>query len=260
MPLLSRNSSKTSSRTSIPDALENENENLINSDEVKIYLTDKELKSLMKNRNDSEEVNHTMTNPLGRLLLQLGASHNKLLEMNNLNTKLIPLSDICKSFQENCKLNKDEIYTSIQDSSNLLKRDLYNRELNYHLQNPLIKAPDYFSPEDNLNTRQKVIDATRLFPQHKQKFSGDGNPPIAEFIYLVNSAQSRLKLSENEFKQRLLLCTTGNAHKLLRNLVTEGDTKESIYHKLMVLYDSTVSPETVKSELLRFKKYTKNQI
>ena len=47
MPLLSRNSSKTSSRTSIPDALENENENLINLDEVKIYLTDKELKSLM---------------------------------------------------------------------------------------------------------------------------------------------------------------------------------------------------------------------
>ena len=73
-----------------------------------------------------------------------------------------------------------------------------------------------------MNTPQKVIDATRLFPQHKQKFSGDGNPPIAEFIYLVNSAQSRLKLSENEFKQRLLLCTTGNAHKLLRNLVTEG--------------------------------------
>ena len=111
MPLLSRNSSKTSSRTSIPDAIENENDNLINTT---IYLTDNELNSLMKNRNDSEEVNHTMTNPLGRLLLQLGASHNKLLEMNNPNTKLIPLSDICKSFQENCKLNKDEIYTSIQ--------------------------------------------------------------------------------------------------------------------------------------------------
>ena len=89
MPLLSRNSSKTSSRTSIPDALENENENLNNSDEVKIYLTDKELKSLMKNRNDSDEVNHTMTNPLGRLLLQLGASHNKLLEMNNPNYIII---------------------------------------------------------------------------------------------------------------------------------------------------------------------------
>ena len=37
---------------------------------------------------------------------------------------VIPLSGICKSFQDNCKLNKDEIYTSIQDSSNLFKRDL----------------------------------------------------------------------------------------------------------------------------------------
>ena len=87
MPLLSRNSSKTSSRTSIPDAINEINdEDNINTT---IYLTDNELNSLMKNRNDSEEVNHTVTNPLGRLLLQLGASHNKLLEMNNPNYIII---------------------------------------------------------------------------------------------------------------------------------------------------------------------------
>ena len=259
MPLLSRNSSKTSSRTSIPDAINEINdEDNINTT---IYLTDNELNSLMNNR--TEEVSHTMTNPLGRLLLQLGASHNKLMEINNPNNpnNLMNLSDMCKSFQEGVRLNKDEIYTSIKNSSNLLKRDLYHRELNYHLQNPLIKAPDYFSPEDTLTTPQKVIDAARLFPQHnKQKFSGEGDPPIAEFIYLVNSAQARLKLSENEFKQRLLLCTTGGAHKLLRNLVTEGDQIDSIYHKLMVLYDSTVSPETAKSELLKFKIHKKSTL
>ena len=121
MPLLSRNSSKTSSRTSIPDAINEINdEDNINNINTTIYLTDNELNSLMNNR--TEEVSHTMTNPLGRLLLQLGASHNKLMELNNPNNpnNLMNLSDMCKSFQEGVRLNKDEIYTSIKNSSNLL--------------------------------------------------------------------------------------------------------------------------------------------
>ena len=58
-------------------------------------------------------------------------------------------------------------------------------------------------------------------------------------------------ISEDEFKERMLLSTTSAAHRMLRNLIQEGDNVGGIYHKLMLMHDNTMKPERAKEELIR---------
>lgn len=251
----SRNSSRTQSVESLHENMDNPNE-FNTEEEVKVYLTDQELQDLMNKHQNKDDISKTISNPLGKMLVQLVNSHNRVVEQQKTGTGQIQITDICKAFQDNFKINKEEIHEVIQESSTSIKQDMYNRDLNFHMCNPLIKAPEQFSSTDVLNTVSKQVDATKLFPQHKQRFTGEPNnqgPPIAEFIYMMNAAQKRLNLSENEFKERLLMSTTSHAHRLIRTLINENDTVAGIYHKLMVLYDFTASPETAKSELLKFR-------
>lgn len=251
----SRNSSRNQSSESITDSLIQEMESTENMD-VKIYLTDQEIQKLRNEHKENNDISKTLNNTLGRLLVQMTTSHNKSVEKSKNPGEQINVPDLCKAFQETLTIKKEELENAIKTSSTTIKQEIYDRSLNYHMVNPLIKIPDYFSPITTLTTVSKQMDAVKLFPQNKQRFTGEPNklgPPIAEWIYQMNSAQQKLKLSEEEFKERLLMSTTSYAHRLLRTLIAEQDSISSIYHKLMVMFDFSISPEQAKSELLRFK-------
>ena len=143
----------------------------------------------------------------------------------------------------------------VKESTITWKQELYERDLNFHTINPLIKPPEAFGIHPTLKTISKNVEAMKLFPQNKAKFTGtkrDG-PSIAEFIFAVNYAQQRLLLSEEEFKDKLLNSTTDKAHKTIRTLLEQGDNVAAIYHKLIILYDDTPDPAKAKADLLKFK-------
>ena len=255
----SRNSSKNSSRNqsseSITDSVLQEIDSAEEVD-MKIYLTDQEIQELRNSQKEDNDIAKTLSNPMGRLLVQMTTSHNKAMEKSKNTGDQINVPELCKAFQETLSVKKEELENAIKSSSTTIKQEIYDRSLNYHMVNPLIKIPEYFSPVNTLTTVSKQMDAVKLFPQNKLRFTGEPNklgPPIAEWIYQMNSAQQKLKLSEEEFKERLLTSTTSYAHRLLRTLIAEQDSISSIYHKLMVMFDFSISPEQAKSELLRFK-------
>lgn len=258
----SKNSSRNQSSESIMDSFIHEMD-AAEEIETKIYLTDQEIQELRDNQKDNNDIAKTLNNALGRLIVQMTTSHNKSLEKSKDAGEPINVSDVCKAFQNTLTIKKEELENAVKSSSSTIKQEIYDRSLNYHMVNPLIKVPEYFSPTNTLTTVSKQMDAIKLFPQNKQRFTGEPNkygPPIAEWIYQMNSAQHKLKLSEEEFKERLLMSTTSYAHRLLRTLISEQDSISSIYHKLMVMFDFSIPPEQAKSELLRFKIHKRSSL
>jgi len=260
---LSRSSSKARSHGSRESLNETDNEfhqenlHIANTEPVyeepKIYLTQKELNNITTDPQAKEEVDNSLQNPLVKLMLPLINKHNKHLTPNE---NPITVTDICEAVKQTQSLTTTGVQQEIASSHSTLKTDLYKKQLNFHLINPLITPPRTFGVHPTLLTINKSVEALKLFPATKSRFSGkttDGAPNLAEYIYTINAAQDRLQLSEQEFKEKMLNSCTGQAHTLLRTLIQEGDNVPSLYHKLACLYDDTPSPQNAKEKLLKFK-------
>jgi len=261
---LSRSSSKTrshGSRESLDELHTDEiqrDPNVLNEpgpiyEEPKIYLTQQELNDITHNPTAKAEVNKSLQNPLVKLMLPLINKHNKNLAQTE---QPITMTEICEAVKATYAIDASDLQQRIDTSNTTLKTDLYKRQLNFHLINPLIAPPKSFGEHPTLLTVNKSVEALKLFPATKSRFSGktqDGAPNLAEYIYTINTAQDRLNLSEQEFKEKMLNSCTGQAHTLLRTLIQEGDNVNALYHKLACLYDDTPSPQNAKEKLLKFK-------
>ena len=64
---------------------------------------------------------------------------------------------------------------------------------------------------------------------------------IVEFLSICNSAQSVLRLSEEEFLECLLGAVTGPAHAHMLAWLEQGEDVSSVYHLLALHYDSRLT-------------------
>ncbi|PVE27027.1 hypothetical protein DC007_14750, partial [Enterococcus faecalis] len=86
--------------------------------------------------------------------------------------------------------------------------------------------PTDFSPVKVLDNPRDRNEAMKTFPTRSPRFSGstkDGSMDILEFITSMNMGQEVHRLSLPEFKQMLLLSTTGKAHVLVAEWIRLGE-------------------------------------
>ena len=76
---------------------------------------------------------------------------------------------------------------------------------------------------------------------------------VVEFLYAMNAAHESFKISKEEFKQMLLLCTTGKPHSLIRGWISSGYDITTIYHYLQVHFDTRLSPQEASEQLRNYK-------
>ena len=130
-------------------------------------------------------------------------SHNKWIDSGKVHGEKISVANLSKAFQENLSITWKNLKAAMKKSATTVKDELYKRDLLYHTHNPLIKCPDTFSPHPNITSISRQIESNKLFPQKRQKFSGNSNPLITKCIYSIYVDQTKLKLSEEEFKNKL---------------------------------------------------------
>ena len=226
------------------------------TEDIPIYLTQEELNDVLQHLPGQDNISQTLRDPLGKFIVHMGVSYNQILDHNKSPADRIQIPDLCQAFQDHVTINQSTLKQEIAKSNKELQEVLNAQDLSFHMYNPIMSCPTKFSPTDTLLTVARQVEAGKLFPQGRQRFTGEKegiSPPIGEWIYAMNTAQEKLNLSEREFKERMLLSTTASAHKLLRNLIQEGDTIPGMYHKLMLVHDHTMKPEKAKEELLNFK-------
>jgi len=251
----SKHSSRATSVESLIEPIPQEDE-CRRTEDVPIYLTEAEMKDILRTLPGQDDISKTLVNPLGKFVVHMGTNYNKMLDVSKSTADRVPIHDLCKAFQDHVSVNQSLLKSEIEKSNKELQETLHGQSLSFHMYNPLIRCPERFSPTDTILTVARQVEAAKLFPQGRQRFSGEregSSPPITEWIYAMNIAQEKLNLSEREFKERMLLSTTSAAHRMLRNLIQEGDSVGGIYHKLMLMHDNTMKPERAKEELLRFK-------
>jgi len=166
------------------------------------------------------------------------------------------IHDMCDSFHEFLQVNEDKRVDNKREVQQEMEHKMIQKQLNGHLQKQAFRPPAYFSPTPVINNSlSRTSDIYKLFTNRNNKFSGNPRDSLSllEFINSMNAAQAQAKLSEPEFKDMLLACTTGEAHKFLVDW-SENSNEDvaSTYHQLGLRFDNRIDPETARSELFNY--------
>jgi hypothetical protein len=166
------------------------------------------------------------------------------------------IHEICDSFNDYLQINEVKRDQIKHESAHEMEQKIIQKHLNGHLQNQAFHPPAYFSPKPVINNSLgRTSDIYKLFTNRNNKFSGNPkeNLSLLEFINSMNSAQAQAKLSEKEFKDMLLACTTGEAHRFLVDwMENSNEDVSSTYHQLSLRFDNRTDPETARVQLFNY--------
>ena len=200
---------------------------------------------------------YTRQHPLGQIFLGLLKDTFYLSKKTNNKAMESDISDVCANFNKAMKLFAKSTQKQIEKSNKEFEAHLIQKELNSHLVNEHSDPPKKFSAFPTLVNFAAKNEAMRVFPTRGSKFSGlspqQGGVDVIEFISALNMAQEYCNLSEKEFKQMLLLCTTGRAHTLMAEWIRLGESVPTIYHNLLMNFDKRITPQSAQDLMFTYK-------
>ena len=206
--------------------------------------------------NPSMQYNYTSNHPLGKIFIGLLKDNMQLADKTKVRSMETSIQDMCTNFYNAMKLERNRTNNRINQSLAEIETHIINKELNSHMLNQSVEAPRNFSPVPTLLTPRQRAECMKLFPTGSHKFSGqlkDKDMSIIEFLTMVKTAQAQCNLSEQEFKEMLLASTTGKAHLLLIEWLSNNDDPSAIFHNLLLHFDRRITPEEARQQLNVFK-------
>jgi len=200
---------------------------------------------------------YTQNHPLGQIFLGLFKDTFNLAKKTNQKEMESDLAEVCENFNKAMRLIAKTTQKQIEKATKNFEVHLIQKELNSHLINEHSDPPKKFSPFPTIISAQAKNDAMRSFPTKSPKFSGlppsQGGIDVVEFLSSLNMAQEYCNLTEKEFKQMLLLCTTGRAHTLMAEWIRLDESVPTIYHNLLTNFDKRMTPQTAQDLLFTYK-------
>ena len=207
--------------------------------------------------NPDIQLHFTKNHPMGQILLSLLKDTFQLAKKTNVKEMESDVSELCSNFYNAMRMSTRATKQQLQQTAKEFESRLIEKELNSHLLNENTDPPKYFSPAPTLISAHQRNEALKNFPTRHPKFSGtpvrDGGMDVLEFLSAMNTAQEYCRLSEKEFKEFLLLCTTGRAHTLLMEWIRLGETVPTLYHSLLMHFDKRMTPQSAKEILFNYK-------
>ena len=197
----------------------------------------------------------TMNHPQGAALLKLVTDITNLAKATNYKAMTTNVDEFCSAFHNSVRLERGRTSDMIDNINHDVEMNILNKELNSHKINASIEPPRNFSPCPVITSAQKNIEILKVFPKHA-KFSGttkDGGMGVVEFLRSLLAAQNQCALSEEEFLERLLAASTGQAHDLILEWKTNGMDTAAIFHNLLLNYDKRLTAEEARSQLIGYK-------
>jgi hypothetical protein len=200
-------------------------------------------------------MNFTRNDPIGATLLMLAADNSNLCAKVGLKKSHTSIRTLAKSFYLHTTAQRQMQASSFERSVELVEQHLLEKELNNYMMSIGYPPPTKFHPEAKLTTASAKAEAMKIFPT-RNKFSGNGQPGdlgVIEWLHLLGHSQAACELSRAEFKDMLLICSTGKAHMLILEWSTNGESIETIYHNVLTHYDNRLTPGEAKALLFQYK-------
>ena len=194
---------------------------------------------------------------LGQILINLARDQFLLAQKVNMRQMHSNMDEICDNFNLFLQVNEDQREKCKNEAQVEMEQKMVQQQLNGHLQNQAFPPPAYFSPHPVINhSVMRASEINKLFNCRNNKFSGNpkDNLSLLEFINSMNAGQAQARLSQQEFKDMLLACTTGEAHKFLVDwLENKNEDVASTYHQLAIRFDTRTPPEIARNQLFNYK-------
>lgn len=199
-------------------------------------------------------IQFTQEHPIGAILIKLASDNTALARKANLRGVETNINDLCTSFHTATILDKNSLENELARSHKELEYNLIAKDLNSHTINNAVKPPQFFSETPTLTSTAKLLEIQKILPRNI-KFSGarTDNMSVVEFLNTLTEAQHQLVLTEMEFINRMIICSTGLAHELITEWRNNGENVETIYHNLLINFDNRLTPEDAKTQLSNFK-------
>ncbi len=196
---------------------------------------------------------YTTGHPMGSILLRLLNENTKLAERIGHRTMDLSAQELSTQFYNWQLLEKQRIKSKIKQTAAGLEDSILNREMQSHTINQSIEAPANYSPVPTLLTARQRADCFKLLPSGPNKFSGERGVSILEYLHNLKSLQSQLNLSQTEFYEAMLASTTGNAYLLINSWIENKESPSTIFHNLLIHYDTRLQPEEARARLMAYK-------
>ena len=196
---------------------------------------------------------YTTGHPMGSILLRLLNENTRLAERIGHRSMDLSAQELSTQFYNWQLFEKQRMKSKIKQTAAGLEDSILNREMQSHTINQSIEAPSNFSPVPTLLTARQRADCFKLLPSGPNKFSGDKGVSILEYLHNLKSLQSQLNLSQTEFYEAMLASTTGNAYLLINSWVENKESPSTIFHNLLIHYDTRLQPEEARARLMAYK-------
>jgi len=143
----------------------------------------------------------------------------------------------------------------IQANNSKFEMELITKELDIHKVNSNVSPPTIWGEHPTLTSPLKITTAHKMFPGigKFRGFSKDGYLNLVEFLSVMKTAQEHCKLSQVEYLDRMILCSTGEAHELIVYGKEQGESIDDIYHSLVMRFDDRITCEEAKQRMQNFK-------
>ena len=203
----------------------------------------------LKNVRKDKSFMSILNSGLGKVLINQTAYIEELARRNNLkipdshfDNTIDQLEDFLEDFNAQIQSSADKVNSSLDSKiKNHLssKRNSYfqsDNSDNFHI--------DFFADpagSDRLSDSKLAL-VNNTFPI-RQKFSGNGNPSITEFLRNLKFSQSQCMLTEKQFKTIFLRCTTGSVYEHVACLIDGDISINEIINSLLLKYDTRLKPE-----------------
>src|SRR5450830_70806 len=196
-----------------------------------------------------QKFNITNNDPVGHILMQLLGECTEQARKNKKKMNF-GVDDLCDMFYSHKINERQKLKHKIQLATEDWSSEMIQRKLRSHTLATQIKPPKNFATVPTIETNKQMADILRLIPTGGQKFSGKNSKmSIIEYLFGLNMMQQHCNLSEKEFVRMMLASTTGEPHLLLTRWIQEKDEIDTIYHNLLLHYDTRIEPEDAKNKL-----------
>jgi len=202
-----------------------------------------------------ENYEQTKNDPIGKILLDIAHDQTMLAKRCKLENMSVNIHELCDNFEKFMELGELQRQRHSARTQNEMEERLIKKKLSSHLINQAFRPP-VFAKTPALTSIGKTSDILKLFPHRNNKFSGHPKDSLSllEFITSLNAAQEQAQLTEKEFRNMLLACTTGPAHQFLIDWMEDNDEDmASTYHQLALRFDNRMTAEQAKKELFNYK-------
>lgn len=196
---------------------------------------------------------YTNNHPIGSILLKLLNENMRIGEKVGHRSMELSAADLSTQFYNHQMYEKQRLKNKIMQTAAGVEESILTREMNSHTINQSIEAPTNFSAVPTLLSARQRADCFKLLPSGSNKFAGQRGVSILEYLQNLKALQSQMNLSLPEFYEAMLASTTGDAYLLINSWIENEESPATIFHNLLIHYDTRLSPEEARMKLMNYK-------